>query len=180
VFTVRHNVVGRIDTLLFPLDVRAEVESLNIKEISPYGGTLIRVTGRNFSPEQADNSVEIRYNGGVGRANCFVESASPLEIECRVQTGINREAGSLATLVVFLKGREEADCDRDVCRIAFSKTMPTVTEIEGYFDKSDLKQKLRVIGTDFTGTLQTTLLEVEGIKQTTELLKPTEAIFSLH
>ena len=44
---------------------------------------------------------------------------------CRLETGIRKEEGLIATLVVFLKTSEEAVCDDSVCSMTMtSSNMP--------------------------------------------------------
>ena len=109
---VYHKTFGKIKSSAFTLDVSSEVTAVSINEISPYGGTLITITGTNFGDEFTDNPVQISYNGGVGSTDCFLQSTSATEIVCRVDDSIDKsENTDPATLVVFLKTSEEAVCD---------------------------------------------------------------------
>mmetsp|Transcript_20884 Transcript_20884/g.32248 ORF Transcript_20884/g.32248 Transcript_20884/m.32248 type:complete len:176 (+) Transcript_20884:3283-3810(+) len=161
---VRHSTYGLVDCSATVFDVSSEVTAVSINEISPFGGTLITITGTNFGSEATDNPVQISYNGGVGSTDCYVKEISATTIKCRVDTGISKEAGTVATLVVFLKTSEEAKCDSSTtCKITFASTNPTVTSIEPYWDTTDKINKIRVSGTGFTGSTSDVQLTVSDV-----------------
>jgi hypothetical protein len=63
------------DTLV--LDVHASVTSISPLTGSKLGGTLITITGENFSNDHLDNPVKI------GADYCYVITSSPTQITCR-------------------------------------------------------------------------------------------------
>mmetsp|Transcript_20906 Transcript_20906/g.32384 ORF Transcript_20906/g.32384 Transcript_20906/m.32384 type:complete len:174 (+) Transcript_20906:3305-3826(+) len=158
--SVRHTTYGLLKTSDFPLEVGAKVTSVSTNTLSPFGGTRLIINGQNFGNELTDNPVQISYNGGVGSTDCLLESSSPSQIICRVATGIDKSEVESATLVVFLKTSEEAECDSSTtCKMIFANNLPTLETAEVVF--TDLKHKLRVTGTGFTGSSDSTLLTIE-------------------
>jgi len=63
--------LGRVDNTALGLVVGASVSSISPTSGSKYGGTLITITGENFSDEVLDNPVKIGDN------YCNVITSSP-------------------------------------------------------------------------------------------------------
>lgn len=84
-------------------EVVADVTSISPISGSASGGTLMTITGRNFSTDPIDNPVKF------GAAKCLVESSTKTEIKCRIEKTTQEEQLSVKTLV-FLKTSEEAKC----------------------------------------------------------------------
>jgi hypothetical protein len=74
---LRSATYGRINTEEIYLDVHATILSVSPTIGSIYGGTLVTITGENFSDEPLDNPVTI------GGHYCYVITTSPTEITCR-------------------------------------------------------------------------------------------------
>jgi hypothetical protein len=109
---IRHAITGLIESTGLILDVNTYVDSYTPMTGSIYGGTLLTITGRNFGTEITDNPVQLSTNGGVDSIDCYVQSATTTEIQCRVETNmVARSANLGADMVVFLKTSEEATCD---------------------------------------------------------------------
>lgn len=68
--------------------------------------------------------MQLSTNGGYLSTDCFVESiTNNSEIRCRVATSFRRKykEGDYASLVVFLRTSEEAQCDwNTTCRYHFT------------------------------------------------------------
>jgi hypothetical protein len=95
---------------------------------SIYGGTYLIIQGTNFGKEITDNPVELSYLDGIGSAKCLLESTSPTEIKCRIDTSKTQKDGQKAKVNVFLKTSEEAECDSSICDgFVFTATVPKVS-----------------------------------------------------
>jgi hypothetical protein len=68
-----------------------QVNDFNPKEGSVHGGTLVTITGENFSDIATDNPVKFGYEwvGGVNHY-CYVQTTSATEITCRMATDYSR------------------------------------------------------------------------------------------
>lgn len=81
-------------------------------------------------------------------------------------------------MLVFLKVSEEALCvPNATCDWTYIAKVPTVTGISPVWDARNNYWTVEVTGTDFTGTAETTELNVNGRAQTTISLTSTKAIF---
>ena len=140
-----------------------------------YGGTLITISGSNFGTEATDNPVQL--SGGI---NCYVESTSESEIQCRVDSDFtNAEAGSTGSIVVFLKLSEEAECSVCENTLTFTGNVPVIESVSVDFDTTELEWVVTVDGTDFTGDTSSTTYSVNGADQETMSVSSTQAKFKL-
>jgi len=69
---MRHSKFGLIDTSGLRFTVGSEVTTFSPQVGSIYGGTLITITGTNWSKDKFDNPVSITYNGALGTTPCYV------------------------------------------------------------------------------------------------------------
>jgi hypothetical protein len=65
-------------------------------------------------------------------------------------------------MVVFLKTSEEAACEGTLCEYTFTSTIPTITSVEKEWDSQNNVWTIKVSGSDFTGTADTTELMING------------------
>ena len=75
---LQHANQGRIDSNALIVTTEAIVTSMSKNQGSNLGGTLITITGINFSDDKYDNPVQ------ADGYDCFVLETSPTEITCRV------------------------------------------------------------------------------------------------
>jgi hypothetical protein len=112
---IRHADYGLIKSEL-TLDVNAYVTGVSPSTGSIYGGTLLTITGTNFGDVYTDNPVQLSLGGGIGSADCYVQTTSATEITCRIDSDTTSVvAGQGAEVIVFLKTSEEAKCEDTVC-----------------------------------------------------------------
>ena len=82
------------------------------------------------------------------------------KITCRVQDfteTTKKEVGKTGKLLVFLKTSEEASCEDDNgCPYKFVDDIPTITKVEKEWDSVNNEWTIKVTGTDFSGTKDTT------------------------
>lgn len=174
---IRHKEFGLLATDGLVLTVGSNVTSYTPMTGSIYGGTKLTITGTNFGSEFTDNPVQISTLGAVGSVDCFLESISETQITCRVDK-TNQEDGKEGKMIVFLKVSEEALCvPNATCAWTYISAVPTVTGISPVWDATNNYWTVEVTGTDFSGTAETTELNVNGRAQTTVSVTSTKAIF---
>ena len=133
--------VGRIDKEPLALKVCGEVTGISPLTGSYLGGTLVTITGVNFSNDPLDNPVK------VGPFWCLVQTTSVDRITCRVSETVDNEVGSVKVLT-FLKTSEEAvNLVSNV--FEFSDPIATVTGLSSAFDTTTNTQVITVEGTGF-------------------------------
>jgi hypothetical protein len=162
---IRHATYGLIKSEL-TLDVNSYVTSISPNTGSIYGGTLITIGGTNFGDVYTDNPVQLSLGGGIGSADCYVQTTSATEITCRVDSDTtSNTAGQGAEVIVFLKTSEEAKCEDTVCAFQYTSVIPVVESVEAVFDTTSNTWTIVVNGTDFTGDETTTSYSVNGVEQ---------------
>ena len=77
------------------LEVIIEVLDFYPKQGSQFGGTLVTITGINFSDDPLDNPVKIGYEYISGTDHyCYVVETSVTEIKCRTAFDLGRVAST--------------------------------------------------------------------------------------
>lgn len=165
--------IGRIDRT--PLLLTCESKVTNIAPLtgSYLGGTVVTITGTNFSTNKLDNPVK------VGDYWCDVLTTMATKITCRVRaTGL--KAGKTGPVSTFLRTSEEAKkADGLKNTWTFADPAQTVTGLTAAFDAATNTQKLTLAGTGFgTDKTKVTLL-IDGKTQTADSLTATEGKFTL-
>ena len=132
------------------VDADAFAYSTTVTSISPKfgsteGGTLLTITGTNFSPIQNQNQVVI---GDTGNDVCLIETASTTELTCRVQKQKEPLYDEL-DVYVLAQIQVEADCVNDTtCKFTFDESLtPKVSSLS----PTDVAtgSTVKVIGTGF-------------------------------
>ena len=82
-------------------------------------------------------------------------------------------------MLVFLKTSEEAACVNPKCQYKFTTTIPTITKVEKEWDAQANVWTVKVTGSDFTGTKDTTDLQINGVSQTSTAVIPAQAVFTI-
>jgi hypothetical protein len=136
---------GRINSDPLALKVHGSITNVSPLQGSMFGGTLVTITGENFSDDALDNPVKI------GDDYCYVITSTPTEITCRTDLLTSQEAGA-ELLLVFLKTSEEAFSEED---IEFTYITPTaeVTSLTTDFDMTTLTHQVTVQGAGLDDTL---------------------------
>jgi len=75
-------------------------------------------------------------------------------------------------MLVFLKTSEEAACESPLCQYTFTDVIPTITTVEPEWDIQNSVWTIKVSGTGFTGTSETTELNINGVVQKTTAVVP--------
>lgn len=176
---IRHTLFGLIDTSALRFTVGSEYSAITPQVGSIYGGTLVTITGTNWSNDRQDNPVSIVYNGALGATICDVITTSVNKITCRIGTfaaGKERPNNDEGKLVVFLKTSEEAKCTlADNCKFTYTSTIPQVTSMTPEWDTASNTWSIKLLGTGFTGALDSVELSVLGKVQTPEVVSSTLA-----
>lgn len=176
---IRHKTFGLIDTSALRFTVGSEYSAITPQVGSIYGGTLITITGTNWSTDKRDNPVSIVYNGALGATICNVITTSVNKITCRIgsfSAGYERPNDDEGKLVVFLKTSEEATCSMaDNCKFKYTSAIPQVTSMTPEWDVASNTWSIKLLGTAFTGALDSVELSVLGKVQTPEVVSSTLA-----
>lgn len=118
---VRSKQLGNIDASSLTFRAIGIVTDFQPRSGSVNGGTLVSITGYNFSTDVLDNPVRMGYT------DCIVESSSNTEIKCRTLPRMEGVGGT-EDIIVFLKTSEEAECTVNPCKYTWLDSgLPQVT-----------------------------------------------------
>lgn len=153
---------GRLDTSAISFQTSSIVTSVSPQSGSVYGGTLLTITGTNFSTELLDQAVK------VGDFYCDILTATTTQLVCRIRpTGYT--AANVATgidIVVVLAASFEATCNPDTaCKFEFKVPAATVATLTPGFDSATNTQRITLAGSGFTaGDTTSVELWIDGAK----------------
>ena len=122
---------ARVDNENLSITTQSSVTSISPQSGSAMGGTVVTISGENFSNNPMDNPVMI------GDSLCLVESSSASEIVCRIE--IRDEASVVpedGTVSVFLKLGETAKCLDNTCKFVFKEPSGELTSFSASYDSS--------------------------------------------
>lgn len=183
--SIRHSTYGLLDTEGMFLDVSSKVLSVSPSTGSIYGGTLVTITGTNYGSAITDNPVEISTNGGIGNVRCYVkEIVNHDTITCRIDenmtplTSIPEEA----TLIVFLKTYEEAQCESSVCAWTYTDVLPEITAMTTEFDTDSMTWLVKFEGTALRDSAEAGEMadfQINGVSQPVKTHSDTMAVFTV-
>jgi hypothetical protein len=159
---------GRLDSENLSIKTEAYVTGVSPSSGSALGGTLVTITGENFSNDARDNAVMI------GDALCLVETSAPQQIVCRIEHRTVTDDFSLypatAPVSVFLKLGETAQCPSG-CTFDFEEPAATVNSFMDTYDSTLMQPVVVVEGSGFLGASETGVkMTVDGVAMT--LLSP--------
>jgi hypothetical protein len=177
--SIRHKTYGLLDTKGMLLDVSSKVTDYSPKIGSIYGGTMLTITGTNFGKQKTDNPVQISTYGGIGSIDCFVQEIKPTEIKCRVDPQmVAKKDNTDATMIVFLKTSEEAQCLGDTCKYKYTKSVPKVTKMTTEWAKDTGEWDVKIVGTGFKKEA-TADLQINKISQKLKTHTDTMLVFAI-
>jgi hypothetical protein len=147
---VRSKQYGNIDASALRFRAIGIVTDFQPRSGSLNGGTLITITGYNFSTDILDNPVRIGYT------DCLVESSSNTEVKCRTLPRMEGVAGT-EDFIVFLKTSEESECTVNPCKYTWVDSgLPALTGATTSFDYTFNDYVLTLTGSNFgTSTIGT-------------------------
>jgi len=155
---VRAKSYGRFDSSGVTLRTIGVVTSFSPNQGSLFGGTLITVTGYNFSTDIQDNPIRIGYT------DCLVESSTNTQIICRTTPRVQETVGT-DDFIVLLKTYEEAVCQVNPCTFTWVNTA-ALTTYSAAFDTTLNDYVLTLTGTSFGASLTNTKVIIDGFEQT--------------
>jgi hypothetical protein len=155
---VRAKSYGRFDSTGVTLRTIGVVTSFSPNQGSLFGGTLITVTGYNFSTDIQDNPIRIGYT------DCLVESSTNTQIICRTTPRVQETVGT-DDFIVLLKTYEEAVCQVNPCTFTWVNTA-ALTTYSTAFDTTLNDYVLTLTGTSFGASLTNTKVIIDGFEQT--------------
>jgi len=156
---VRAKSYGSFETTGITLKLNGIVTSFSPNQGSVHGGTLITVTGYNFSTDIQDNPIRIGYT------DCMVESSSNTQILCRTMPRVQEAPGG-DNFVVFLRTYEEAVCQVDPCTFTWVNTA-TLNSYSTTFDSTLNAHVLTLTGMGFNASVgDNTQVLIDDFEQT--------------
>jgi hypothetical protein len=164
---VRSISLGRFDTGDVTLYVQGKILDFSPRQGSIYGGTLITITGYNFSSDPLDNNVRI------GITDCIVETSENGQITCRTLekavTASNIDE-NVEELVVLLKVSEEAKCETSLGHCNYTwlddSALPSLTSYSLEYDSSLDDYVVVLTGTGFPTSTSSVIFKIDGFTQT--------------
>ena len=159
---------GRLDTENLNIKTEAYITAVSPSSGSALGGTLVTITGENFSNDASDNAVMI------GDALCLVETSAPQQIVCRIaHRTVTDDFSTLypanAPVSVFLRLGETAKCPSG-CTFTFEEPAGTVDSFMDTYDSTLMKSVVTVEGSGFGVSETGVKMTVDGVAMT--LLSP--------
>ena len=164
---VRSIANGRFSAEGVQITAVGKVTDFNPKQGSIEGGTLITITGYNFSTDGLDNNVRI------GKTDCIVQSSSNTEITCRTlpkRVDSSNIDANTESLMVFLKLSEEAVCETadGVCDFTWlqGNNIPSLISYTVDWSSTINEYQVTLIGTGFPTDSSQIIFLVDGNVQT--------------
>lgn len=159
---------GLIDNSALALHVGASVTSISPTTGSRLGGTIITITGINFSNDKLDNPVK------VGTNYCYVITSTPTEITCQLGL-LTDQVAQAEDIIVFLKTSEEAYMEEQMV-FTFEEPITVINSPYTMFDESLLTSQVVITGTNIDDSIT---LEIDGFTQVLHASSSTEATFNI-
>ena len=113
-----------------PIGLRVESTAISISpaEGSRFGGSIITITGENFSAEPTDQTVQFGGN------DCEVISSTATELTCQIVYMANQDVAQ-APISITLKNAEKATiADTDATTLSFIEPRVSVSDIQVSYD----------------------------------------------
>jgi hypothetical protein len=155
---------GRLDTTGISFQTSSTITGISPTSGSVFGGTLLTITGTNFSTTLIDQAVNIIVSASVF-IGCDVVTATTTQLTCRIKpTGfLVTEIKSGNTVAVILAASSEATCV-GTCTFEFKAPVATITSLTPSFDTATNKLQVNAVGTGFTaGDISSVSLYVDNV-----------------
>lgn len=109
------NPYGRLSTAAIAFQTSSTVTGVSPSSGSVFGGSLLTITGTNFSTTIEDQAVK------VGDSYCDILTASTTQLTCQIRaTGLTASDAGTVNVLVFLAASFEASCPVSAaCQFAF-------------------------------------------------------------
>lgn len=143
---------------------------------SALGGTLLTITGTNFSPAAGDMSVK------VGPTWCDVQSNTATEIVCRIRrTTYAATDIVIADVLVFLAASFESTCmpDVSVCKFNFRAPRSTISSLTPSFNAATNTAIVTANGSSLPLDVSGAHLYIDGVLQTTTSSTASSTVFTI-
>jgi hypothetical protein len=123
---------GRLDAENLSIKTDVTVTEISPKQGSALGGTVVTITGENFSSKVTDNPVQI------GDALCVIQSTSESQIVCQIEKrpviAFDNYKSEEVSVDVYLRLSDVASCGIESCTFTFEKPKAEVTEIKQHYN----------------------------------------------
>jgi hypothetical protein len=123
---------GRLDAENLSITTDVTVTGISPTTGSALGGTVVTITGTNFSTKKTDNPVQI------GDADCIIQSTSESQIICQIEKrpiiSFDTYQSKEVPVSVYLRLSDEASCGLAACTFTFEKPKAKVEKISQKYD----------------------------------------------
>lgn len=118
--------IAPVDPLVDDFVYELVVESVSPSTVAYYGGTLLTITGRNFSPDKLENLAHI---GNELNWLCDIESLTRTEIKCRVPPTHPDWSSPTQGIVINNRLIQDSVCPTNTCSITYNDkaSSPAIT-----------------------------------------------------
>jgi len=174
---------GKLSATSLDFRTSSTITSYTPMSGSVLGGTLMTITGTNFSPDPTEMAVK------VGDSYCHIESINQAgtEITCRIQpTTYALNTNVVADVLVFLAASFESTCNDgntwpNGCKFNYVAPVASVSTLIPSFEAASNSLIMTLTGTGFsTGDASSISLVIDGIvQQTRSVDSDTSAVFQI-
>ena len=159
---------GRLDTTGISFKTSSTITSISPTSGSVFGGTLLTITGTNFSTTLIDQAVNIIYSSVIF-IGCDIVTATTTELTCRIRaTGFAAdETKSGNDVAVILAASSEAKCE-GTCKFDFVAPVATISSLTPAFDSATNTIQVSLVGSGFNPADKSSVsLYIDNVKQST-------------
>lgn len=137
---------GTLDTSALSLTTSSQVTGISPTQGSVYGGSVLTITGTNFSTVISDQAVK------VGNTYCDIFAATTTQLTCRIRmTGLTEDANGDYLVLVVLAASSEATCAAaNSCNFTFQSPSASITNLTAVYNPASSSYEVTAAGTGFT------------------------------
>jgi hypothetical protein len=175
---ISSTIAGRLDTENLQIRTEAKVTGFSPSQGSALGGSIVTITGENFSEHLLDNQVLI------GDALCIVQTASTTQIVCQIErreviTDFSLNYPADAPVSVFLKVAETAACTAVPCTFKYVEPSAEVTTFTRAYEEAELEYVVTVEGSGFGTSTVGARMFIDNVQTETLSVEDTTARFKV-
>ena len=156
---------GILDTSAISFQTSSTVTNISPSTGSVLGGTLLTITGTNFSTKILDQAVSITTSPS-NYVMCDIITATTTQLTCRIRpTGFAPTDSYTGCIIsVVLAASTTATCPGSNCAIDLKAPMGTITSLTPTFDSTSNSIQITAVGTGFTaGDTKTVSLYIDNV-----------------
>ena len=156
---------GILDSSAIIFQTSSTVTNISPSTGSVLGGTLLTITGTNFSTKILDQAVSITTSPS-NYVMCDIITATTTQLTCRIRpTGFAPTDSYTGCIIsVVLAASTTATCPGSNCAIDLKAPMGTITSLTPTFDSTSNSIQITAVGTGFTaGDTKTVSLYIDNV-----------------